>query len=121
MAMVDHSQYFKILQILVNFIWKVKHNAFLMKEKGFSDTGESFSDMEKTSKARRKEFSGAVTSFSDTGKSFSDNGKSFSATMQFRFRVWGTLESPSSRLFTKSFVLQRTNRREGPDLREDSG
>ena len=30
MAMVDHGQYFKILSILVNFIWKVKHNAFLM-------------------------------------------------------------------------------------------
>ena len=30
MAMVDHGQYFMILLILVKFIWKVKHNGFLM-------------------------------------------------------------------------------------------
>ena len=29
-AMFDHSNYFKFLVILVNFIWKRKHCAFLM-------------------------------------------------------------------------------------------
>ena len=30
MAMVDHGQLFKILYILMKFIWKVNHYAFLM-------------------------------------------------------------------------------------------
>lgn len=30
MAMVDYSQYLKILWILVKFIWKGNHYAFLM-------------------------------------------------------------------------------------------